>query len=44
MTEYTLVCDNTKIEVNESQICYKVDNGTSLTLALSNGQKLEVEK
>lgn len=44
MTKYTLACDNTEIEVNESQICYKVDNGTSLTLALSNGQKLEVNK
>lgn len=44
MTKYTLICDNIEIEVNESQICYKVDNGTSLTLALSNGQKLEVKK
>lgn len=44
MINYRLVCDDTEIEVNESQICYKVDNGTSITLALSNGQKLEVKK
>lgn len=41
MQEYTLL-DGTVIKVNESQICYQVDNTTSLTLMMSNGQRLEV--
>ena len=46
MSEYTLT-DGTKIQVNENQICYKVQGSTGSntdTLYMSNGQILNVQK